>query len=413
MRKFIAMSAVLILQLCMSNLASAEIADLEATMTLQLGATCPSSFNREIRFQHGCDLDEFPDKDITIHFVRESTSPCSYTGNILNDENLERLKSMTGVNQRSYWDKMFLVNKGGNTALPISEFEVGIRYDNESNPTAGITDGIISGLTASATLTAPTGVLSLSNWKWRACNACRALNNKYPSVFETGCDGRGEINACVNYLNSNFSRWTRAMLYDYGKSGSDDETYYAAEYDDYCSLPGSEENPKFGIDPHKTDTSAICSETASWYYARYAYTCDTSKYPDCYSFYVDNFTDINYAGTLANFFLGEERLYCHRIDEDSRVWQKCLVREKNDDGDYECQTWEDAEEDDAFITPVDGDLLFWPNYGHVEIAVYWDPTITQEGRKNERTEMISGNNLDKAWINKEFCVGRIPDNDGY
>ena len=219
----------------------------------------------------------------------------------------------------------------------------------------------------------------------------------------------------MSFLNSSFSRWTRELIYDFGKSGTDDETYYTAEYKDDCSLPGNEDNPEFGVDPHNPESGAICAETASWYFARYAYTCDKNLNPDCYSYYVDNFTDRTYAGSFAKWFLDESRLYCSRVlepadtdDPNEHVWQKCLVREKNNDDEYECVVWEDS-----FITPVEGDLLFWPNYGHVSMTVYWDPAIIHPGASNERTELLYGSNLKIARINsREFYVGRIPDNDG-
>lgn len=398
MKKLITISTMLILQLCISNIALAKIYDLEVTMTLQSGATCYKSLNREIRFKHACDLQEFPDKDITIHFVRESTSPCKYTGNISDDNNRDRFQSMAEVNNRSYWDNMYLVNKGGGTELPISELEVRILHINDDNEiyTKGISEGIISGRTAPGTLTAPSGTISLSNWKWRACNACRALNTYHASVFDTGCNGPQEIGACVDYLNSNFSRWTREMIYDSGKSGTDDETYYAEEYEDYCSLPGNEDNPKYGADPNDGGT---CAETTSWYYSRYAYTCNTSKNPDCYSYYINNFTDVTFNGDLSNMFLDDSRLYCNRTINNARVWQKCLER----DDDWKCVDWED----NAFITPVEGDLLFWENAGHVSTVLHWDSRI-----RNNRTHIIYGSDMGEARIDgREFCIGRIPDND--
>ena len=61
---------------------------------------------------------------------------------------------MKEVNNRSYWDRMYLVNKGGGTALPISKLEVRVKYINEDDDLvdAGESDGIISGITAPGTL---------------------------------------------------------------------------------------------------------------------------------------------------------------------------------------------------------------------------------------------------------------------
>jgi hypothetical protein len=411
------MSTILILQLCMSNIALSAPHDLEVTMTLQSGASCDvTSFNRIIRFRHGCDLAEFPDKDIKIHFVRESRTPCKYTGKILDENNRSLFQSMGEVNNRSYWDHMYLVNKGWSTTLPISELEVRVRYLNDDGDlvTSGISDGIISGITSPGTLTAPSGTLALSNWKWRACNACRALNDYDSSVFDTGCDGPQEINACVNYLNSHFSRWTREMIYDLGKTGTDDDTYYAEEYEDYCSLPGNEDNPKYGVDPNDPSGGNGCAETTSWYYSRYAYTCDTNKNPDCYSYYVDNFTDRSYNGSFSQWFAQEGRLYCKRKDERAGaiegeiLWQRCLERDSSNK--WKCKHWGDSDEDDAFIEPVEGDLLFWYEGMHVSTVIHWDQRISFN-----KTKMVYGSNMKvaKMWPSYEFCIGRIPDNDGY
>lgn len=394
----------LLLVFCMVHLASALAqsyqqeypTNMRAKMTLKPGTVCPSYVAREI---------EFKNKDdelisVTVHF--RPTSTCNYdgavvTGNPSDYNDIDDLRLLAELNNRTYWDDMYIANNGGGSTLEITSLTIEIEYNNGVDRNFGFSNSFwevendISGRMASGILPGinvpPVGkkTLALSNWKFRACDVCNFLStngieDNDGNVYDN-CTSLSHISQCVTNLQDNFQSWTRAFMYDLGKSGSDTE------------LRGGESLPKYG------DDEALCTETVAWYYGRYAYTSGGND-----GFYEGVYENRDNMTPLRNFFRTQGRLYCYLQGN----WIK-------NTGAAPTGPWRPSQT----IDPMAGDIIFyeWTNAAgddlkHTQMVVDWDDTndtITFiDGPRVGMGQLdVSANSLPQYF----FCVGRIPNND--
>lgn len=179
-------------------------------------------------------------KRLKVRFKRSLTHNLSWEVDEFPD-GIDELKSLVHLNNRSYWDKVYLENRGGNTLLPIKHLKIVMRYDNPAGSSPHGSRHVVNGLD-----------LSLVN------------HAEIPVVdWEINMDllsGHDKIDLSEFRKRSLF-RWAgitendpdfvRAAVADMGKSGSDGVDQYG-------------NNPKYG---NRIDL--LCSEFVSWYYHEY------------------------------------------------------------------------------------------------------------------------------------------------
>ncbi len=187
------------------------------------------------------------------------------------------------------------------------------------------------------------------------------------------------MTSCVDNLNANFDRWTREFMDDVGKSGSD-------------LVDDNGTNPKYG------DDTALCTETTSWYYAKFAYSSAGD-----YDFYLDDFKAQKNMYVLRDVFKDDGRLYCYRTAQDN--WTLNTTAKENS-GWVEGNT----------IAPAAGDVLFWEwsTGEHTQVVINCakksngDRTMTFIDGPLVRVGQVDIQDYDAS---KFFCVGRIPEDD--
>lgn len=143
-------------------------------------------------------------------------------------DGIDALTSLTDTGNRSYWDRMFLENRGGRTTLPIERLRIVMRYQNPS----GLSPAHLNHAEIPI-VDAPIG-MSLLAGRDEICLDEFARRSRYVWA------GIEESDPPV----------IRTVAADLGKSGSD-----GRDQDSYGR------NPKYGgaID-------LLCSEFVSWYY---------------------------------------------------------------------------------------------------------------------------------------------------
>ncbi|MEM8896539.1 MAG: hypothetical protein AAGC85_00475 [Bacteroidota bacterium] len=148
------------------------------------------------------------------------------------------LRSLVHSGNRSYWDNIFLENRGGSTTLPIKHLKIVMLYDNPPGHSPDRSDHIVNGLDLSQIDHAEIPIVDWEiNMDLFGGHDKIALNEfRKRTLFKW---------AGVEADDPDF---VKAAVEDFGKSGSDGNDQY----------PG---NPKFG-----GALSLLCSEFVSWYY---------------------------------------------------------------------------------------------------------------------------------------------------
>ena len=148
------------------------------------------------------------------------------------------LKSLVDTNNRNYWDRIFLENRGGSTTLPIKHIKIMIRYDNPSGSSPHGSNHVINGLDLSSINHAQIPII---DWE---------INMTLLSGYDKMDLSEFRKRSLHKWagLTSDDPPFVRRAIEDIGKSGSDGSDKYG-------------NNPKYG-----GAVSDLCSEFVSWYY---------------------------------------------------------------------------------------------------------------------------------------------------
>jgi hypothetical protein len=182
---------------------------------------------------------------------------------------IDVLKSLADNGNRSYWDSMYLENRGGSTALPLAHVFIEMNYNNPSGSSPrGIDHGKIPIVDWPYYRTLKSGNHRLSlNYIARASRK----------------DWAGVLNSAQKMV-----RWAAE---DIGKSGSDGRDSYG-------------NNPKYG-----GEVRLLCSEFVSWYYHEAGVRISGN-----------NFRDITGTQTLHDMFSSSKRLYFYKNSDNT--WRR-------------------------------------------------------------------------------------------
>jgi hypothetical protein len=180
-----------------------------------------ASFNRYLTFQDHAGLR----KRLNIAFRK--TGPLRWESDFF-PEGIEALKSLVDMGNRSYWDHMFLENRGGQTTLSIARLQIIMRYQDP----AGLSPEHLNHAEIPI-VDWPIG-MQLRSGDDEVCLDEFARRSRYAWAGLVASD----------------PALIRRVGEDLGKSGSDGEGQ-----DPYGS------NPKYGA---RIDN--LCSEFVSWYY---------------------------------------------------------------------------------------------------------------------------------------------------
>jgi len=290
-------------------------------------------------------------KRLPITFKRDRTKQdLEWIGSF--PESIAVLSEISSVNNRSYWDNIFLVNFGGRTALPIAHLFVELKY-------AGIPSSCFSNIQIincelNKTLNSGYSYISLnafanqSRWKW----AEDIVENKYHLAMPD-CSAHPAV---------------LLALFDLGKSGSD-----GGGQDAYGR------NAKYG-----TEHSALCSEFVSWYYHETAVGLGEGN----------AFRDILATKDLHNVFLELGGLFIYDTKK------RCFVG-KESKQPYTPQPGDFLERQDASGKPE-----------HSMMMLAWDSAIQRavviNGPRPVTIRNVRVHDLSKATKDqKKFCVGSV------
>ena len=192
-------------------------------------------------------------------------------------DGIDELISMVNKGNRSYWDWMFLENRGGKTSIPIDHLKIVMNYDDPPGSSPRQSDHIIDGLDLNEirhgeipivdwhigmTLLGGYDLIDLNEFRKRSLHKWAGLKNTDPD-------------------------FVRRAVEDMGKSGSDGSDQYGS-------------NPKYG-----PEIDNLCSEFVTWYYHESGETVDGKSV-----------RDIDFTGDLHEMFADEGTLY--RYDSSSR-----------------------------------------------------------------------------------------------
>lgn len=148
------------------------------------------------------------------------------------------LESLVHSGNRSYWDKLYLENRGGSTTLPIKHLKIVMVYNNPPGSSPHGSNHIVNGLDLSLVNHAE---IPIVDWEINM-----GLLSGYDKIDLSEFRKRSLYN--WTGLNSDDPDFVRAAIEDCGKSGSDGSDQYGS-------------NPKFG-----GAINLLCSEFVSWYY---------------------------------------------------------------------------------------------------------------------------------------------------
>lgn len=232
-----------------------------ATMSLR-SEPAHTVFTRHIRFRDHEGADRF----LALEFRRDHDLRFSATL----PDGLTVLEDLVDTGERSHWDQLALVNRGGTTALEIARFELEIDYDVDdflrSPTTTRITIPLVD-RRIDAVLGAGEAVLPLSDFARATRRAFAGVDSSSPGCVLLAID-------------------------DLGKSGSDG---------------GSGPNPKYGgrID-------LLCSEFVSWYYHQSGVSILG---------FAEEFKDITGTQQLHDLFRSARRLYRYDSGSSARRFE--------------------------------------------------------------------------------------------
>ncbi|MEN8907384.1 MAG: hypothetical protein ABF289_15615 [Clostridiales bacterium] len=329
-----------------------------AKMVLKSGATAPHKITREIEFKNknGKIL------NVSIYFGNPTmiAGKATYNGTI---KNINDLSLITTLNNRTYWDKMYLANNGGSTTLEIDTLEVSIDYENKIDNSGRYKESkYLIGKLSNVTLNGGIHELLISNYIGRRQFIMDFFN--MPTTIE--------------YYKKFPLKVSRDIIYDLGKSGTDNDI---------------NTNPKYGGD------NSLCSETVSWYYA----DNNITVYDYVNKKTVD-FKNIDYWRTMKNIFQNSRRMYSYH-----NGYQKWIFLDENGNWIYGKET-----------TPLPGDYVSWDfnnenaGDGHAIMVLDWNADTKWltyiDGPGPVSVGKVNVQKYEKDY-NDDFNLGRIPGND--
>ena len=294
-----------------------------------------------------------------------SQSGFYYTGET-DQTGLNALDMMSQPNNRSYWDKMFITNPGGEYGFDIKLLEIWISYDSIYNESSLYTMWI--GRLADA---------KLGGW------GTLTGEPKEVSVPWDDAVSRWAVHTIWGYWSRTYF-WDYAepfkkMVYDLGKSGSDGVAH--PPYTNY---------PKY----HRLQfPEYLCSEAVAYYY----HTENVVIYPNGNPFdFAPQPYGVYVCDQLYYAFRDAKRLY--RYDSNIKAW--CLV--------------EPAPGGDVIVQPVKtynprpGD--YFHINGHSMMAAKWDSnTGIMTGLQNPYPVSITKRQVHGSATT--YWVGRLPEHD--
>jgi hypothetical protein len=148
------------------------------------------------------------------------------------------LESMVDMGNRSFWDKIYLENRGGSTELPIKHLKIVMVYDNPSGVSPHHSNHVVNGLD-----------LSLIN------------HAEIPIV-----DWEVNMSLMSGYDKIDLSEFRKRSLYKWAGLTADDPDFVRAAIED-CGKSGSDGSDQYGRNPkYGARIDLLCSEFVSWYY---------------------------------------------------------------------------------------------------------------------------------------------------
>ena len=148
------------------------------------------------------------------------------------------LESLVDSGNRSYWDTLYLENRGGSTMLPIKHLKVVMVYKNPPGSSPHGSNHVVNGLD-----------LSLIN------------HAEIPIV-----DWEINMELLSGYDKINLSEFRRRSLFKWAGINEDDPDYVRDAIED-CGKSGSDGSDQYGSNPkYGGAIKLLCSEFVSWYY---------------------------------------------------------------------------------------------------------------------------------------------------
>jgi hypothetical protein len=180
------------------------------------------------------------------------------------------LQSLVHTGNRSYWDKLYLENRGGTTTLPIKHLKIVMVYDNPPGSSPHGSNHVVNGLDLSDIDHAE---IPIVDW---------------------------EINMDLlsGYDKIDLTEFRKRSLYKWAGLTADDPDYVRAAIED-CGKSGSDGNDQYGSNPkYRAEIDNLCSEFVSWYY-----------HEENVKVNGQSLRDITYAQQLHDLFKAEGKLY--------------------------------------------------------------------------------------------------------
>jgi hypothetical protein len=223
----------------------------DCRVTLRLSSEpAHSNFTRHLRFRDEHGADEY----LALAFSR--SSGLTFEADLV--EGIGVLEDLVDTGERSHWDSMALVNRGGTTELSIAHLSIVLDYEVTDFYRGSVSTTVSIALvdrTIGRTLASGTAELPLNDAARATKRAVAGIDTSAPAPL-------------------------LAAVHDLGKSGSDG---------------GSGDNPKYG-----GATELLCSEFVSWYYHQAGVSVTSAS---------NEFRDIVGTQQLHDLFEGAGRLY--------------------------------------------------------------------------------------------------------
>ncbi|NUQ23327.1 MAG: hypothetical protein HUU34_05195 [Saprospiraceae bacterium] len=185
-------------------------------------------------------------------------------------DGIEALQSLVYPGNRSYWDRMYLENRGGDTTLHIKHLKIVMCYNNPSGSSPDVSKQIVNGLN-----------LSLIN------------HAEIPIV-----DWDINMPLLSGYDKIELTEFRKRSLYRWAGVTDDDPDFVRAAIED-CGKSGSDGSDQYGKNPkYAGDITELCSEFVSWYYYEHGIKVNGKS-----------LKDITSTKTLHELFKAEKKLY--------------------------------------------------------------------------------------------------------